>query len=155
MVVVVILCLVVEVLGRRIIKGCDIFMTVYSYGVDVASNMEFVDGDLQLAEYEDNIVQAVANRLNTVTDSLDLFYEDYGSLFLQFLGWKRNETTLRFMKLELDRTLSEDPRISSFTTELEYDRQGRVKVQIVLDDFEETTVNLVLDGTGVSIIEED
>ena len=130
-------------------------MTVYDYGVDIASELSFVDGDLKLVEYEDNIVQAVANRLNTVEDSLDLFYESYGSVFLQFLGWRREETTLRFMKVELDKTLSEDPRISSFSSELEYDRNGNVMVQIRLDDFEETVVNLVLDGTGVSIIEEE
>lgn len=130
-------------------------MTVYEYGVDIASSMNFVDGDLKLAEYEDNIVQAVANRLNTIEDSLDLFYTDYGSVFLQFLGWKREDTTLRFMKLELDKTLSEDPRINSFSSELEYDRQGRVQVQIRLDDFENTTLNLVIEGTGVSIIDEE
>ena len=130
-------------------------MTVYEYGVDIASELSFVDGDLKLAEYEDNIVQAVANRLNTVKDSLDLFYEDYGSVFLQFLGWRREEITLRFMKVELDKTLSEDPRISSFSSELEYDHNGNVNVSIRLDDFENTFLNLVLDGTGVSIIEEE
>jgi hypothetical protein len=129
-------------------------LTVYEYGVDIASNLSFSDGDIQLAEYEDNIVQAVANRLNTIEGSLDLFYEDYGSVFLQFLGWRRDDTTLRFMKLELDKTLSEDPRISSFSSELEYDQQGRVQVRIRLDDFENTSVNLILDGTSVSIVED-
>ena len=133
----------------------DWIMTVYEYGVDLDSSLSFSDGDLRLSEYADNIVQAVSNRLNTIEDSLDLFYYDYGSLFLQFLGWRRTDETLRFMKLELDKTLSEDPRINSFTTELEFLSSGGVGIHIRLDDFEEIELNLVLDGTGVNIVEEE
>ena len=51
----------------------------YDYGVDINSHFNFKDGDIQLAEYDNNIAQAIMNRLNTFQDSLDLFYYDYGS----------------------------------------------------------------------------
>ena len=130
-------------------------MTLYDYGVDLDSSLSFKDGDLRLAEFEDNIVQAVANRLNTIQDSLDLFYEDYGSLFISFLGWKRNDETLRFMKIELDKTLQDDPRITSFTSELSFTDTGAVKIDIVLEDFENTELNLILGDSGVIVVEEE
>ena len=130
-------------------------MVLYDYGVDLKSSFTFKDGDLELVDGDDNISQAISNRLNTITDSLDLFYEDYGSLFLGFLGWKRNDETLRFMKIELDKALSDDPRIDSFTSELSYTDTGAVRIDISLNGFENTELNLILDGTSVSVVEEE
>ena len=130
-------------------------MTVYSYGVDLKSEFTFKDGDLNLSEYEDNIGQAIANRLNTIQDSLDLFYTDYGSLFLQFLGWRRTQSTLDFMKVELDNTLSKDPRINNFTTNLEYSDDGSVKITIQLTEYNNVTeLNYVLNNNGIEEVSE-
>ena len=129
-------------------------MVVYNYGVDLDSSFTFKDGDLRLAEYENNISQAISNRLNTVTGALDLFYRNYGSLFLLFLGWRRTDETLSLMKVELDNTLRQDPRIGSFSTSLEYVPEG-VSVQVLLNDFADTELNFILNGNGVEIIEEE
>ena len=37
----------------------------YECGVDIDSSFQFHDGDLLLAEYDENLVQAVINKLNT------------------------------------------------------------------------------------------
>ena len=57
----------------------------YECGVDIDSSFQFRDGDLLLSEYDENLVQAVINRLNTNLEELDLFYEDYGSIFTKIL----------------------------------------------------------------------
>ena len=121
------------------------------FGVDFKSDFVFIDGDLKLSKYGDNISQAICNRLNTVSDSLDLFYYDYGSLFTQFLGWKRTKETLNFMKVELDNVLKQDPRLNNFETSLNYNDEGAVIVNIVLEDT--LKVDLILRDDGVKIID--
>lgn len=129
-------------------------MVVYEYGVDINSDLTFVNGDLVLSEYEDNIIQAIRNRLNTLEDSLDLFYETYGSVFLLMAGWKRNQDTLDVMSVILDSCLQQDPRINNFTTDLSYADDGSVKIQITLFNLGEAlNLNYVFDGS--IIYEED
>ena len=129
-------------------------MTIYSYGVDLKSSFEFVEGDLKLSEYENNIGQAIGNRLNTIEGSLNLFYREYGSFFTTFLGWRKTDDTLRFMKVELDNTLKKDPRINNFTTELSFNDEGNVMVNIILLDFvERVDLNYVLNENGVVLME--
>ena len=128
-------------------------MTVYEYGVDITSNLNFNDeGDINLSKYEDNIVQAICNRLSTIQDTLDLFYYDYGSVLNHFLGWKKTDETLSFIKIEIENVLTKDPRINSFTVDLEYITEG-VRINIVLTDFEEVNLNLVLNENGVEVME--
>ncbi len=127
-------------------------MTVYEYGVDVGSDLSFNEGDINLSEYEDNIAQAIANRLNTIQDSLDLFYYDYGSFLTHFFGWRKTDETLGFIKLELENVLKKDTRINNFTVDLKYITKG-VAITIVLTDFEEVNLNLVLNENGVEVIE--
>ena len=103
------------------------------YGTDIKSDWGFHDGDLQLVSDKDNISQAIMNRLNTVQDSLDLFYDDYGSVLQSFLGWRKIDTTLAFMKVEIDSVLAKDPRINGFTSELEYTPEGNVRVDLSIN----------------------
>lgn len=127
----------------------------YDYGVDLKSDFTFTDGDIKLAEYEENIGQAIANRLNTYTNSLDIFYNGYGSFFTQFFGWRRRQTTLDMMKTELETTLAEDPRITQYSTELWFMDDGSVGIRIEVYDREVTELNFVLTGDGVTFIEEE
>lgn len=125
-------------------------MVVYEYGVDLDNGLSFSDGDLDLIRFEDNISQAILNRLKTVKDSLDLFYTEYGCFFLFFLGWRRTQNTLDFMKIELDACLKQDPRINNFTTTLEYSEDGSVLINIVLTDYmENVELNYVLTGNNI------
>ena len=64
--------------------------TIVEYGVDICRDWTFQDGDIKSISNTDNLNQAILNRLNTIQDELDSFYDDYGSFLQSFLGWKKN-----------------------------------------------------------------
>ena len=127
-------------------------MTVYDYGVDIHTDFEFENGDIKLCEYEDNIIQAIANRLNTPQDSMDFFYTDYGSFLNHYYGWKKRNETLNFIKLEIINSLRKDPRINDITVELEYIEKG-ISINITLNDFGNINLNFNLTDDGVEMME--
>lgn len=131
--------------------------TVFEFGTDIKNTWKFTDGDLNLVSNDKNIEQAVTNRLNTVTDSLGDFYYEYGSRIRQFLGWRKNETTLRFMKIELESCLRQDPRFVDFDVELQYN--SKKEVEIVLNtrynDGTDLSQSFVLGEGGVVVEDAD
>ena len=96
----------------------------YELGIDLNSNLSFSNGDLNLIQYEDNLIQGVMNRLNTELDELDLFYVGYGSILTRFLGWKANDETLSFIEAEIENTLENEPRLSSSDATCNYNGNG-------------------------------
>ena len=125
------------------------------FGTDINKEWTFNEhGDLTLVKNKENITQAISNRLQTQLNELDIFYSGYGSFLTQFLGWKKNNTTLEFMRLEIETRLAGDPRLTSYTVNLEYGETNNVEIQIslVLDDGEEYTGNFVLNNDGVESI---
>lgn len=121
-------------------------MVNYSYGVDIDSSFTFKDGDLVLSEYEDNLVQAIANRLNTHLDELNYFYINYGSLILDYLGWRKTEDTLKIIELELEECLKNEPRIGDYNIELEFMENGLLNIYVRLDNGEVLNFNVNNDG---------
>lgn len=118
-------------------------------GTDFNSNWQFTDdGDLNLVSGEENLVQAIRNRLLCPAGSLNLFYADYGSVISKYYGWKKNETTLKFLEIDLKACLDQDPRINDYIVELSYIEKG-VKIDLNIDltdeDFE---LSLVLTRDG-------
>ena len=122
---------------------------IIELGTDLNSNWEFKDGDLQLVENKDNLIQSILNRLNCVYDSLDLFYYDYGSVLTNFLGWKHDDETLEFIRLEVESTLEQEPRLTDFDVETSY-KGGKVSIElyIAFNDESDFTMNLVLEKGG-------
>lgn len=129
---------------------------LYECGVDIDSSFTFKDGDLELAKYEDNLVQAITNRLNTDLDELDLFYEDYGSVLTGFLGWKQSDA-LHYIKAELSNCLMKDPRIYQHEISLEYKGNGVLRIDLTIYTNNQNIVNtnLVLTNDGVIEVETD
>lgn len=129
----------------------------YDLGVDLNNTNSFVNGDLALSSYNDNLVQAVVNRLNTELDELDLFYEGYGSILSQFFGWRANDTTLAFIRAEVSKVLSEEVRMVKHECTVTYDGDGRVRIDLVLYPTPDYGINanLVLRETGVITLETD
>lgn len=119
-------------------------------GTDINSLWEFKDGDLILVNNDENLVQATRNRLNTRINSVNYFYSNYGSVLYRFHGWRKNETTLKFMKIALEDCLEQDPRYADFELNLELASDGRIKISIhvVFDDDTELDMNYVLDTDG-------
>ena len=127
----------------------------YECGVDIDSSFQFRDGDLLLSEYDENLVQAVINRLNTNLEELDLFYEDYGSIFTSFLGWRTTDETKEYMKTEIATVLRKEPRLSSFDINLEYTDIGTLKINLDLYTTDGSILesNLVLGADGIVEVE--
>ena len=123
------------------------------FGTDINNSWEFNEhGDLVLVGNKDNVGQAISNRLRTQLNELDLFYAGYGSFLTQFLGWKKNDSTLEFMRLEIETRLAGDPRLSGYSVSLEYVDTGvEININLVLDDGEEYTGNFVLNSDGVEV----
>lgn len=130
---------------------------LYELGVDIHSSCTFINGDLALSSYTDNLIQAIINRLQTQLNELDWFYQDYGSILTDFLGWKANDETLQYMRAEINTVLSEEIRLDSYSCELEYTGEGTVRMQLILYPTPATNipVNLVLGRTGTIELEVD
>lgn len=126
-------------------------------GTDIKSSWELKeDGDLLLVNDEGNIIQSIINRLNCWLNSMDLFYLEYGSVLSSFLGWKRNDETLGFMKIEIESTLNQDPRLQSYDLNLDYDDNGAVKMELDIHfTDEDLELNLVISEEGSIVIVED
>ena len=124
-------------------------MYVREFGTDFRSTFNFVDGDLELVEDKENIVQSIVNRLNTDEDFFELFYNSYGGVLTSYMGWKATDKTLSFMKLELDTILNQDPRLTDFDSSLEYAGDGKVKVDLFLsyDDESDLSLSFVIGDT--------
>lgn len=128
---------------------------LYDLGVDLNSSMDFVDGDLVLCAYSDNLKQAVLNRLNTDLNEMDLFYEEYGSILQNFFGWKANTETLSFMEAEIENVLENEPRLLRVECQCGYYGNGLVRIGLILHTSTdmEFDLNLVYSDTGVVEIE--
>ena len=130
---------------------------LYELGVDIRSDFTFENGDLKLSKYEENLVQAVTNRLTTNHDELNLFYEDYGSVLTGFFGWKANEETISYIQTEINIALSNEPRIISHESEVEYLKNGLIRINLTMTTSSEADIeaNLILNKDGTIEIETD
>lgn len=114
-------------------------------GVDINSNWNFINGDLELIYYDENLVQACRNRLNTALNDLDLFYENYGSNIKGFFGWRADEETKDFIEIEITETLQQDPRLKDFDIEVNF-KDGKISADVycVFDEDTDLSFNLVI-----------
>lgn len=119
----------------------------YEIGTDIKSEWAFTDGDLNIISDEENLKQSILNRVTVYDGTFKFFYENYGSVLSEYFGFRKDETTLEFMKIELERVLLQDPRIQSFDLELSYVEKG-VNVELTINLGEEDVeLNFVTDGT--------
>ena len=125
---------------------------LYELGTDFDSGFKFNDGDLQIISYDKNLVQSLVNRFNTQLNELDLFYNEYGSVLLDFLGWKANEDTLQFIQSEIETVLNSEERILSYEIELKYEGNGKIKIDLTLYPTPDYSIDttLIVDNEGVT-----
>ena len=128
---------------------------ILEMGVDINNTWNFSDGDLQLVKYNDNIIQSIQKRLNTLYGGLELFYTGYGSYLMKYVGWRRNDDTLGFMELEILTALSADPRLQNVIVSLSYGGKGEIigELLITIDDDTDLSVSMVLSNNGVELTE--
>ena len=84
---------------------------IYELGVDINSNWEFHDGDLKLISYEQNMGQAVINRLKCYLGAMNIFYNNYGSQITHYLGEINNKRTWEYIRIEIETSVLNDPAL--------------------------------------------
>ena len=130
-------------------------MNIASIGTDICSDWSFNEkGDLNIVSNEDNIKQAIINRLSCELNSLNLFYLNYGSALFSFIGWKRLERTLEFIKIEVENRLIQDPRLNEFSVDVSYIEDGKIRldIDVVLSEDEDYSESFVITKDGVDLI---
>ena len=130
---------------------------ILELGTDLNCNWQFKDGDLVLVENKDNLIQSILNRLNCDYDSLDLFYYEYGSVLSNFLGWEKSDETLEFIRLEIESTLEQEPRLTDFNVEVSYNSVGKIIIDLFVsyDEDSDFTLSLVLEKGGEVIADRE
>ena len=83
-------------------------------GTDINNEWVFEDGDLTLIDGEENLIQSISNRLNTVYDE-SLYYSNYGGYLQQFISWKKTEETRQFIQNEICNILNQETRITDYS----------------------------------------
>ena len=123
-------------------------------GTDIKSDWTFNDGDLNIISGEENLKQSILNRCTIYDGTFKWFYTEYGSVLSNYFGFRKDDTTLEFMKIELERVLLQDPRIQGFDLDLSYVDEGvKVELTINLEDAD-VDMNFVTDGTTYTEEEE-
>lgn len=122
---------------------------IVELGTDISSTWEFIKGDLVLVNHTDNMRQAIKNRLSCPLDYLD--YDNYGSDIHSFLGGRKNDTVLDFLKIEIETRLIQDPRIQDFevTTYIKEDDNVGIDIDVNFDEDMDLSMSLVLNNEGV------
>ena len=126
---------------------------ILEIGTDINSSWEFEDGDLKIVKQNENICQTIKNRLNTSYGTYDLYYGEYGSFLMKFLGWKRNEETLKFIEMEIINTLKQDVRLQNINVTLSYGDEGVINgnINIHFDEDTDLSLSLVLTNLGIEV----
>ena len=77
-------------------------------------------GDLLLAKFEDNVTQAIFNRLSCTMDALDWIYKDYGSYVKDWIGKPNTASARESLLKEIEKRVKLDPRLDDCIVELLY-----------------------------------
>lgn len=112
---------------------------LYELGVDINREWNFKDGDLQLIYYDENIKQAIYNRLSCFLNSLDIFYVNYGSEIEKYLGYKNKSTVHEYIRLEIEKRLMYDPRIKNVECTVNKYTSNGANVHLLLTFLNEDT----------------
>lgn len=129
---------------------------LYDLGVDLHHDFVFEDGDIKLIKYDDNLIQAIVNRLNTDLDELDLFYYEYGSILRTYMGWQVIDETISFIESEIETVLRSEPRLIRWEYEVGYSGDGVINAHLVLypDPDYSIEATLSIDENGVEVVED-
>ena len=131
----------------------NIMEDIVELGTDINSTWEFSKGDLVLINHTDNMRQTIKNRLSCPLDFLD--YDEYGSDIHSYLGDRKTEETLDFLKIEIETRLIQDPRIQNFEVNTYITDDDKVGVDIDVDFDEDTDLSMSLILTNEGVIENE
>lgn len=128
------------------------------FGTDIKSDFSFTDGDLDLVSSTDNLGQAIINRLNTDLGFYDWCYTYYGSNLSTVYGLKNNDNVLEYIRVEIEATLRQDPRIKEIICNCRKGDPQTVCVELdilTINSNEMVTINLVINEDNIVKINEE
>ena len=90
-------------------------------------------------------------------DYYSLFYDTYGGFLHDFHGWKRLNSTLHFMEVEVLNILSQDPRFNDIDVDLAYNKTGGVdmSINLVYDDDSDLSLSFIISDDGEIVENEE
>lgn len=131
-------------------------MATINLGTDIYREWSFTNRDLDLVTNYGNIQQAVINRLNTDRDFYSIFYLRYGGNLFEHLGDLNHSTIHEYIRIEIEETLKQDPRIKNIECTVNKINAYSVECNLnilLFNNLDEVTLNLVIDAnTGISIM---
>ncbi|MCX8188603.1 MAG: GPW/gp25 family protein [Nitrososphaeria archaeon] len=103
---------------------------------EAGADLQVKDGDLQLAQEEENLAQAIVHRLMTDLGELEeLGHPDYGSKLYDLIGQPNTEETRNLARTYVLNALSGEPRIKeivSVTVSPNILDPNRIDIEIVV-----------------------
>lgn len=104
--------------------------TYKKIGVDINSKWLFKDGDIELVSKEENMFQAITNRITCRLNALSMYYSKYGSLVQDYLGEHNNPNAREYIAIEIRETLIQDPRIKNHEVKVTKHNPKGVKAHV-------------------------
>ena len=130
-------------------------MAMDIYGTDINSDWSFTGGDIDLISDTSNLGQAILNRLNSDSDTYDIFYNKYGGELFEHMGDLNHPTIHEYIRIEIEAVLSQEPRIKNVECTVNKTDTKTIKCELkihVIDNTEPVTLNLILgDGSPILI----
>lgn len=123
-------------------------------GVDFDCNYEFVDGDLKIVTEKENVIQSVYNRLNTDFDTMENFYNVYGSNLRKFCGEKIDDIMLQFIEIETKTSLQQDSLMEDAEVSVtKQDGKPLINIYKKFDDNTDLSLTLIItEDEGVDLL---
>lgn len=116
-------------------------------GVDIKDTWSFVDGDLEIISGTLNLGQSIINRLNTDKGFYNWCYTNYGSDLFRIFGMKNNPNSLKYLRIEMESILQQDPRIREVTVNCSKEDPKTIGVELnvlTIGNDEIITLNLII-----------
>lgn len=117
------------------------------FGRDIKNNWNFINGDLETVSDKLNLAQAIINRLNTDLGFYDWCYTQYGGNLSNVFGMKNNSNTLEYLRIEIESTVQQDPRIREVNANCSKEDSKTVGVELnvlTIGSDEIVTINLII-----------
>ena len=128
------------------------------YGTDINDNWIFKDGDITTISGEDNLRQALRNRIITPEGHFQWCYNDYGSDLQEIIGEYNTARLGDYALISIQYSLLKDPRVNEIG-EAQYSRDENglnIYITVILTTGEELSLNLVIsENNKVTITGED
>lgn len=128
-------------------------------GTDVRSDWSFnSDGDINLVTGEDNLAQALVNRLRADVTTF-IFYDRYGGNLFEHFGDMNNSNIHEYIRIEIESICRQDPRVKQIEATVNKIDSETVSVSLNLLTISKNEIiklNLIVSVTeGISIIEKE